>query len=61
MIAIHLDGVTVTYVDAPIFANLSWDVHDDRCVGLVANGEVNRFCSDYHLESESPTPIERMI
>jgi len=39
MIAIHLDGVTVTYVDAPIFANLSWDVHDDRCVGLVgANG-----------------------
>ena len=39
MIAIHLDGVTVTYVDTPIFADLSWDVHDDRCVGLVgANG-----------------------
>jgi ATPase subunit of ABC transporter with duplicated ATPase domains len=39
MIAIHLDGVTVSYVDAPIFADLSWDVHDDRCVGLVgANG-----------------------
>ncbi|MCE7989500.1 MAG: ABC transporter ATP-binding protein [Caldilinea sp. CFX5] len=35
MIAIHLDKVTVTYIAHPIFTNLSWAVHDDRCVGLV--------------------------
>jgi ATPase subunit of ABC transporter with duplicated ATPase domains len=35
MIAIHLDKVTVTYIAHPIFTDLSWAVHDDRCVGLV--------------------------
>jgi ATP-binding cassette subfamily F protein 3 len=27
--------VTVTYGLEPVFENLSWEVHDDRCVGLV--------------------------
>lgn len=35
MIAIHLDKVTVTYIAHPVFTDLSWAVHDDRCVGLV--------------------------
>jgi len=35
MIALHLDNVSVTYIAAPIFTGLSWEIHDDRCVGLV--------------------------
>ncbi|MCB0115347.1 MAG: ABC-F family ATP-binding cassette domain-containing protein [Caldilineaceae bacterium] len=35
MIAIHLDQVSVTYIAKPIFQQLSWEIHDDRCVGLV--------------------------
>jgi ATP-binding cassette subfamily F protein 3 len=35
MIAANLDRVTVTYISEPIFENLSWEIHDDRVVGLV--------------------------
>ncbi len=35
MIAINLDKVSVTYIAQPIFRDLSWAIHDDRCVGLV--------------------------
>ena len=35
MIAVHLDSVSVTFVAKPIFRDLSWEIHDDRCVGLV--------------------------
>ena len=35
MIAVNLDRVTVTYVSEPIFENLSWEIHDDRVLGLV--------------------------
>ena len=35
MIAANLDRVSVTYVTEPVFENLSWEIHDDRCVGLV--------------------------
>ena len=35
MIAVHLDAVSVTYVAKPIFRDLSWEIHDDHCVGLV--------------------------
>ncbi|NJN43864.1 MAG: ABC-F family ATP-binding cassette domain-containing protein [Anaerolineae bacterium] len=35
MIAVHLDQVTVTYVNDPIFSGLSWEIHDDRVVGLI--------------------------
>jgi ATP-binding cassette subfamily F protein 3 len=35
MIAVNLDRVSVTYVSEPVFENLSWEIHDDRCVGLV--------------------------
>jgi len=35
MIAVNLDRVSVTYVSEPIFENLSWEIHDDRCVGFV--------------------------
>lgn len=35
MIAANLDRVTVTYATEPVFENLSWEIHDDRCVGLV--------------------------
>ena len=35
MIAVNLDRVTVTYVSDPVFAELSWEIHDRRCVGLV--------------------------
>ena len=35
MIAVHLDRVSVTYIQQPIFTDLSWEIHNDRCVGLV--------------------------
>ncbi|MBN1810995.1 MAG: ABC-F family ATP-binding cassette domain-containing protein [Anaerolineae bacterium] len=35
MIAVNLDRVTVTYVSIPIFEDLSWEIHDDRVVGLI--------------------------
>jgi len=35
MIAVNLDHVTVTYSLDPVFENLSWEIHDDRVVGLV--------------------------
>jgi ATP-binding cassette, subfamily F, member 3 len=35
MIAIHLHALSVTYIAKPIFTDLSWEIHDDRCVGLV--------------------------
>jgi ATP-binding cassette, subfamily F, member 3 len=35
MIAVNVDRVRYTYVSAPIFENLSWEIHDDRVVGLV--------------------------
>ncbi len=35
MIVVNLDRVTVTYVSNPVFENLSWEIHDDRVVGLV--------------------------
>lgn len=35
MIAINLDQVTVTYISQPIFKGLAWEIHSDRCVGLI--------------------------
>lgn len=35
MIAIHLDRVSVTYIAQPVFQQLSWEIHDNRVVGLV--------------------------
>ncbi len=35
MISYSLDRVTVTYNAQPVFQELSWDIHNDRCVGLV--------------------------
>ncbi len=35
MIALRLDHVTITYSGAPVFADLSWEIHDDRVVGLI--------------------------
>jgi ATP-binding cassette subfamily F protein 3 len=39
MIGFSLDKVTVSYNAQPVFKDLSWEIHKDRCVGLVgANG-----------------------
>ena len=35
MIAVNLDRVSLVYVSEPIFQDLSWEIHDDRVVGLV--------------------------
>lgn len=35
MIAITLDRITVAYAQATVFADLCWEAHDDRVVGLV--------------------------
>jgi len=35
VIAITLDRVTFTYTSDLIFEALSWQIHDDRCVGLI--------------------------
>ena len=35
MIAVTLDRIKVAYAQATVFADLSWEAHDDRIVGLV--------------------------
>ena len=35
MISVHLDRVTVRYTSDPIFSELSWEIHNDRTVGLI--------------------------
>ena len=35
MIAVHLDNVTVNYGYGPIFEKLSWEIHDNRVIGLI--------------------------
>jgi ATP-binding cassette subfamily F protein 3 len=35
MIAVHLDRVSFIHATVPIFEDISWEIHDDRCVGLV--------------------------
>ncbi len=35
MISVNLDRVTVTYISEPVFSELSWEIHDDRVVGLI--------------------------
>lgn len=35
MIAVNLDRVTITYISEPVFEDLSWEIRDDRVVGLV--------------------------
>jgi len=37
MIAVNLDRTKVIYHDTPIFADLSWEIHDDRCIGLIGH------------------------
>lgn len=35
IIAVHLDKVTVNYLLDPVFTQLSWEIHDNRVVGLI--------------------------
>ena len=35
MIAVTLDRIKVAYAQATVFADLAWEAHDDRVVGLV--------------------------
>ncbi|NLT73922.1 MAG: ABC-F family ATP-binding cassette domain-containing protein [Chloroflexi bacterium] len=35
MIAARVDRATVTYLSQPVLREIKWEVHDDRCVGLV--------------------------
>ena len=35
MIAIHLDHIAINFAGREIFSSLEWEMHDDRCVGLV--------------------------
>jgi len=35
MIAVNIDKLAFTYFSEPVFSNLSWEIHDDRVVGLV--------------------------
>ena len=35
MIAATLDRIKVAYAQTTVFADLSWEAHDDRVVGLV--------------------------
>jgi ATP-binding cassette subfamily F protein 3 len=35
MIAVHLDKVTYTYTSEPVFQDLSWEIHDNKIIGLV--------------------------
>jgi ATP-binding cassette subfamily F protein 3 len=35
MLAVNLDRVSFTYFSQPLFVDLSWEVHEGRCVGLI--------------------------
>jgi ATP-binding cassette subfamily F protein 3 len=35
MIAVQINALNVTYIAKPVFTDLSWQIHDDRCTGLV--------------------------
>ncbi len=35
MIAVQFDQVGFAYLDQPLFHNLAWEIHDDRCTGLI--------------------------
>lgn len=35
MILTNLDKISVTYISTPIFTDLSWEIHSERCAGLV--------------------------
>ncbi len=35
MIALNIDKVTYTYVSTPVFSELSWEISDERVVGLI--------------------------
>lgn len=35
MIAVHLDHIAINLAGREIFSTLDWEIHDDRCVGLV--------------------------
>lgn len=35
MIAVNISHVSLTFQIEPLFSNLTWEIHDDRCVGLV--------------------------
>lgn len=35
MIAINLDHIAINFAGRQIFASLDWEIHDDRCAGLV--------------------------
>jgi ATP-binding cassette subfamily F protein 3 len=35
MIAVNLDRLAFTYFARPLFVDLSWEIHDGRCVGLI--------------------------
>ena len=35
MIATTFDRITIAYAAEAVFTDLSWEVHDDRIVGLV--------------------------
>jgi ATP-binding cassette subfamily F protein 3 len=35
MIATHLDQISFSYISEPVFDNLTWKIHDDRCVGFI--------------------------
>ena len=35
MIAIHLDHIAINFAGREIFSAVDWEIHDDRCVGLV--------------------------
>ena len=35
MIAVNLDRLAFTYFSNPLFEDLSWEIHDGRCVGLI--------------------------
>jgi ATP-binding cassette subfamily F protein 3 len=35
MIATHLDQVSFTYASEPVFQNVTWKIHNGRCVGLI--------------------------
>ena len=35
MIAVNINHVSLTFQIEPLFTDLTWAVHDDRCVGLI--------------------------
>lgn len=60
MIAIQFDQIGFSYLDESLFRNFSWEIHDDRCAGLIGQNGSGK-STLFKLASGLLTPDEGFI